>query len=147
MKRLRTLLFASSENERSTDIGLLVLRVSTGFAMAIAHGWGKIPPSEGFIAKTGDLGFPLPEVFAWAAGLSEFAGGLLIALGLLTRPAAAALLFTMGVAFFGAHAGDPFGDREMAFLYGMISLALMATGAGRYSLDALLGRQRPLAQR
>lgn len=147
MSTLRDRLLASGDHDRTADVGLLVLRVSAGCAMAFAHGLGKLPPSDGFITKTGELGFPLPELFAWAAALSEFAGGLLIALGLLTRPAAAALLFTMGVAFFGAHAGDAFGDREMAFLYAMISIAFLFTGAGRYSLDAMLGRKRPLARR
>ena len=62
----------------------------------------------------------------------------MIAGGLLTRPAAFFLLFTMGVAFFLQHGGAPFGEREMAFLYGAFSLTLLLTGAGRFSLDALL---------
>ncbi|MEM6326570.1 MAG: DoxX family protein [Bacteroidota bacterium] len=136
MKRLRSLLFGTSDV--ATDLGLLVLRVGIGLAMAFAHGLGKIPPSEGFINATANLGFPLPELFAWAAALAEFGGGLLIAVGLLTRPAAAALAFTMAVAFFGAHGGDPFGERELAFVFGIASVALMISGAGRLSLDRLL---------
>ncbi|MEM1056052.1 MAG: DoxX family protein [Bacteroidota bacterium] len=140
MNRLRTLLFGTSDS--ATGLGLLILRVGLGVAMAVAHGYGKIPPSEGFINSTAGLGFPMPVVFAWAAALAEFVGGLLIAIGLLTRPAAAALAFTMAVAFFGAHGGDPFGERELAFVFGVGSLALMATGAGRFSVDALLAGRR-----
>jgi putative oxidoreductase len=126
------------------DAGLLVLRVGAGLGMALAHGLGKLPPSDGFVDATAALGFPLPVVFAWLAALAEFGGGLLVALGLATRPAAAFAAFTMAVAFFGAHAGDPFGDREMAFLYGIVFVALALTGAGRFSADAALARRRPV---
>ena len=122
-------------------LGLLVLRLGIGLPLALAHGLGKLPPSDGFVEATAGLGFPLPVVFAWAAALAEFAGGLLLALGLLTRPAAAFVLVTMAVAFFGAHGGDPFGDREMALLYGVGAVVLGLLGAGRFSLDALLARR------
>ena len=127
------------------DLGLLGLRAFAGLAMAFGHGLGKLPPSEGFIGATEGLGFPAPALFAWAAGLSEFVGGLLLALGLATRPAALAVAVTMLVAAFGAHGGDPFGDKEMALLYFAISACFVLTGAGRYSVDRLIaGRPRRL---
>lgn len=126
---------------RSQDLGLLVLRLGVGLPLALAHGLGKLPPSDGFVDGTAALGFPLPVVFAWAAALAEFVGGLLVAAGLLTRPASAFVAVTMAVAVFGAHAGDPFGDREMALLYGVAALALVGLDAGRFSLDALLARR------
>ncbi len=127
------------------DAGLLVLRLMAGLTLAFAHGLGKIPPSPGFVEATAALGFPLPSLFAWAAGLAEFAGGLCLAVGLLTRPAAFFVLFTMGVAFFLQHGADPFSAKELAFLYGAVALGLLLTGAGRFSLDARLrGRiERP----
>lgn len=120
------------------DTGLLVLRLLAGLALALAHGWGKIPPSPGFIESVAGLGFPAPALFAWAAGLAEFAGGLCLAVGLLTRPAALFVLVTMGVAFFLRHADDPFSSKEKALLFGAVALCLLLTGAGRFSLDALL---------
>jgi putative oxidoreductase len=122
--------------------GAALIRVAFGATLALAHGMGKLPPAEGFVAAVGALGFPLPGVFAWAAGLAEFAGGLLLAVGLLTRPAAAFVAFTMGVAFFGQHAGDPFGAREMALLYGVVALGFLIGGSGPFGLDALLGQRR-----
>lgn len=120
------------------NAGLTLLRVFTGIALAFGHGIGKIPPSEGLIETTAKLGFPAPLIFAWAAGLSEFLGGILLALGLLTRPAAFFIAFTMLVALIGVHRADPFQKQELAFLYFFISVAFLLKGSGDWSLDALL---------
>lgn len=117
------------------NVGLVILRVYTGLSMAFAHGLGKLPPSERFIEGTAKLGFPLPEFFAWAAGMSEFAGGLLLALGLFTRPSAFFLACTMFVAAFLQHAADPFGRKEKALLFLAIALAFVLIGAGKYAVD------------
>lgn len=87
------------------------------------------------------MGFPLPELFASLAALAEFGGGIFLALGLLTRPAAFLVLGQMAVVTLLAHAGDPFGDRETPILYGAIALLFVGIGAGRYSLDALIHRR------
>lgn len=134
---LRSLLLGDAGTaRRGTDVGLLVLRV-TGLGLALAHGLKKLPPGDGFVEGVGAMGFPLPGLFAWAAGLAEF-GGILIAVGLLTRPASAAACFTMAIAFFIAHGADPFAKKEMAFLYLLITLALALTGPGRFSIDRLI---------
>jgi putative oxidoreductase len=61
-----------------------------------------------------------------------------MAIGLLTRPAALFGAVTMAVAFFVHHSGDPFGDRELAMLYGTVMLAFALLGSGKASLDHLL---------
>jgi len=137
----RDLLFGPTPPSRATDLGLLVLRVGVGLSLAFAHGMGKLPPSAGFIETTAEMGFPLPTLFAWAAALSEFAGGLLVALGLATRPAAFFAGFTMAAAFFIRHGGDAFGSREKPFLFLVVFVALVVMGAGRYSVDGWI-RQR-----
>jgi putative oxidoreductase len=124
------------------DAGLLVLRLFAGLALAFGHGAGKLPPSERFVASTAEMGFPLPELFAWAAGLSEFAGGLLLALGLLTRPAAFFIACTMATAGFLRHADDPFADKEKALLFLAVAVLFLLAGSGRYGLDRLLHRRR-----
>ncbi len=120
----------------SAHIGLAVLRVYTGLSMALAHGLGKMPPSDGFIEGTGAMGFPLPAAFAWLAGFSEFGGGLLLALGLMTRPAAFFMGSTMIVAAFIRHGADPFASKEKALLFLFIAVAFACIGAGKYSVDA-----------
>ena len=117
---------------------LLIARVALGVMMAFAHGWGKLPPSDGFIAGVGALGFPLPFVFAWVAGLSEFLGALAVSLGLATRLSALMVSITMLVAAFGAHFSDPFRKKEFALVYLCSFLIFVAIGAGRYSLDYII---------
>ena len=121
-----------------TNIGLAILRVFSGLGMAFGHGLGKITPSERFINATGEMGFPLPEFFAWSAAGAEFGGGLLLALGFLTRPATFFIGITMLVAAFIRHAADPFAVKEKALLYFAISIAFALIGAGKYSIDAVL---------
>ena len=122
------------------DAGLLVLRVFVGLGLALGHGMGKMPPSERFIGGVAGMGFPAPALFGWAAGLAEFAGGLLLALGLLTRPSAFFILPTMLVAAF-LREGPSFGDKEKALLYAAAAVLFVLAGAGRYSLDALIRRR------
>ena len=129
----------------SANIGITVLRVFAGLSMALAHGLGKVPPSEGLVQATAGMGFPLPGLFAWAAALSEFGGGLLLALGLATRPAAVFVGFTMAVAAFIRHADDPFGSQEKALLYLAICVALALIGAGKYSVDNWLNKRSAAA--
>jgi putative oxidoreductase len=136
---------------RVGDIGLLLARVSLGAMMAIGHGYGKVwhdgtfGPPQMMIDGVAQMGLPMPTLMAWLAAAAEFLGAILLALGLLTRPAALMLVINMSVAAFVAHGGDPWfmgGGRakEPALLY-LIPFALfLFTGAGRFSIDALLRR-------
>ncbi|MBW2291129.1 MAG: DoxX family protein [Deltaproteobacteria bacterium] len=137
----KNLIFGSSiSGPLLSQLGLGALRVITGLSIAFGHGLAKLPPSSQFVKAVAALGFPLPEFFAWAAGMSEFVGGLLLAAGLMTRPAAAAVAFTLGVAAFGHHASDPFKARELALLYCAISLLFACAGSGRFGLDRIVNR-------
>ena len=120
------------------NAGLTLLRIFAGIALLMSHGIGKVPPSEGLINTAGNIGFPAPSLFAWAAGLSESLGGVCLALGLFTRPAAFFIAFTMGTALLGVHRADPFQKQELAFMYFFIALAHVLMGAGDWSLDRFL---------
>jgi len=139
---MKKFLFGTSINAPETDLGLLLSRLLFGLIMATMHGWGKMPVSDRFIKGVGGMGFPLPEFFAWAAGLSEFLGGILIAIGLATRPSAFFLLTTMLVAAFVRHGDDPFSSQEKSLLYAVAALLFLFSGAGRYSIDAYLNKKK-----
>lgn len=138
----RWLLGGAGGGDRTADLGLLLFRVFVGLALAFGHGLGKLPPKPGFVAGVAEMEFPAPLMFAWAAGLAEFVGGLLIAAGLMTRPAALFAGITMCVAAFIRQAGDPFTGIEKALLFLAAMVLLLLMGAGRYSLDAMLKRRK-----
>jgi putative oxidoreductase len=139
---IRELLFGTTTAGRTGDVGLLLLRVFAGLALAFLHGIGKVPPGEGFVGHVGELGFPVSELaWAWAAALAEFGGGLLLAIGLLTRPVAAFVAVHFALVVLVAHAGDPIADRELPLFFFFSALLFALTGGGRYAVDALLRRR------
>ena len=136
---LKSILFGGESGlSFAANAGLTLVRIFAGVSLALAHGLGKIPPKEGLINSTANMGFPMPTVFAWAAGLSEFVGGILLALGLFTRFAGFFVAFTMTTALLGVHWADPFGKKELALLYLFIALTFMIKGANDWSVDGFL---------
>ncbi len=136
---LKKILFGGESGLSYTaNMGLSLLRMFVGFSLAFTHGIHKIPPSEQFIAGTANLGFPLPVLFSWAAAMSEFLGGIFLAVGLFTRVSSFFVGFTMLVAIIGVHGGDPYQKKELAFVYLLVAVAYMIKGSGDWSLDGLL---------
>jgi len=136
---LRKILFSGESGlSVAANAGLTLVRIFAGVSLALAHGLGKLPPKEGIVNATANMGFPMPTLFAWAAGLSEFVGGILLALGLLTRFAGFFIAFTMTTALLGVHWADPFAKKELAFLYLFIALTFMIKGANDWSIDGFL---------
>lgn len=87
-----------------------------------------------------DMGMPMPLLMAYLAKGSEFFGGLLFALGLLTRFVSIPLIITMAVAVFGAHHGEITGEAEHAFLFLLVFAAFFFIGSGKLSADYLIKR-------
>lgn len=139
---MKKLLFKTTvENSLSNEISMTILRIVPALLMATLHGLGKTPPSEKFLAGVTSLGFPLPIVFAWAAALSEFLGGIFLALGFLTRPSAILLSITMFVAAFGRHLSDPWDTKESSVIYLVIALVFACRGAGKWSIDSFFNKK------
>lgn len=115
---------------------LAVLRIITAL-LFLAHGTAKL---LGFP----DLGFS-PEFMSlpWIAGALEIVGGILLVLGLYTRPVAFILCGEMAVAYFMAHASKSFfpiqNGGELAVLYCFIFFYLIFAGPGAWSLDRKRG--------
>lgn len=134
------LIFGGGKTSIGVDAGLLILRLWIGLPMAFVYGRGKLPPSPQFVSGVESLGFPVPYFFAWCAVMAEVVGGALLAMGLMTRPAAFFLGFTMCVAVFKAKGEFGLWDLERMnpthFLIGAV--VLFFTGAGKASIDVLL---------
>lgn len=126
--------------ERLTPLGVLLLRLWVGASFLVLHGWPKIQDAQAFIGGAAMAKFPAPFVFGWAAILAEFLGGLLLTVGLLTRPAAVMLLGAMVGAAFVVHGADPILKRELALTYGVVALFFVIHGGGRLSLDRLVSK-------
>lgn len=140
--KITSYIFAAHGSETQHAVATTLLRVFVGLTMAFGHGLGKMPPPPQMVEGVTAMGFPMPEVFAWLAALSEFAGGILLALGLLTRPAALFMAITMAVAAFMVHAADPFSTKEMALLYLVTSVFFVIHGAGRWSADHFISQKK-----
>ncbi len=128
----------------SLDRGLLLLRIALGVVF-VMHGWQKLAVYgiSGVAAGFGQMGFPLPMVNAVLITAVELGGGVLLLAGAGTRIAASLLAFSMLVAAVVAHGSGGFflpTGYEFALTLMLASLALMQTGAGRYSLDARIAR-------
>jgi putative oxidoreductase len=134
---MKHLLFGGVKfNSVAGDVGVLVFRLFTGLSLALAHGWGKVPPSEAFMQRVAGMGFPAES--AWLTMLTEFVGGIALALGLATRPVAFAILLNFIVVVFIAHAADPYQRKELPAMFLAASVMFLFLGAGRFSLDRLL---------
>jgi putative oxidoreductase len=127
------------------NLGLAIIRVVTGLALCVV--FEKVLPRDGvwgpqpwFVEDVAEMGFPAPSFFAWCAALSEFVGGILLVLGLMTRPAAFFNAITTFVAAFLFHKGDVSGSGLLATLFFALSSAICFTGPGSLSVDALLTR-------
>ena len=67
--------------------------------------------------------------------------------GLFYRLALIPMIFTMCVAFFAVHGGDPFASRELALAYLSVYVLMYATGPGLYAADTLIARHLPKPRR
>jgi putative oxidoreductase len=122
-----------------------LLRAGSGF-LFLQHGLQKLFGMLGGFGGTPGTTAPLASLMG-LAGVLEFVGGLLLVIGLFTRPVAFVLVGEMLVAFFLAHfprGGWPIQNGgELALLYALVFAFLAANGAGPASIDARLRGTRP----
>ena len=122
---------------------MLILRLFTGFVLIygtqdnVFHREHMLEFRD-FVAKHG---FPAPMISAYLSAYAQFVTGILIALGLFTRPAAAIMVINFAVALVMVHWNLPFGSNISPLAMLVNSLVLMVTGAGSLSIDAGLARR------
>jgi putative oxidoreductase len=140
------LLGGNQQNSISQNIGFLVLRFFVGLALCTVFEkffpkngiWG---PQEWFIQDTANMGFPFPTFFAWVAALSEFFGGILLMLGLFTRPAALLNVMVTFTASFIYHKGDIGNAGLLSFFFMIMCLCILLFGPGKFSLDYFIKKK------
>jgi putative oxidoreductase len=127
-----------AQNSSFEPYALSLLRIVAGFTFLL-HGFQKL---FGFFGGMGHGTRAHLFSLLGAAGTLELCGGLLILVGLYTRPVAFILCGEMAVAYFKQHAPHGFwpiaNGGELATLYCFIFLLLMSAGAGPWSLDRLV---------
>ncbi len=116
-----------------------MLRMVVGFIF-MTHGGQKL-----FAWFGADQSAELISRFG-VAGVLEFFGGLMIALGLFTRPVALILSGQMAVAYFWMHLPRGFwpwaNGGELATIYSFVFLFLAAAGAGSFSVDNVMDKRK-----
>ncbi len=122
---------------RYSELLYAAMRLMTGLLFA-CHGAQKL---FGVLGGQSQLGNPL----LLAAGIIEFVGGVLVAIGLFTGHAAFIASGQMAVAYFMAHAPEGFwpilNKGEPAVLYCFVFLYIASRGSGILSVDALFGKK------
>lgn len=125
-----------------SDLGKLLLRLTFGLSMALAHG---LPKLMSFAEKSPDFADPFnigPVLSMAFVVFGEFFCGILVAFGALTRVAVIPTVMVMAAAFFKIHAGQPWDNKEAAALFGIAFLCIGLLGAGRFSFDMLIFKKR-----
>jgi putative oxidoreductase len=108
--------------------------------MIYPHGAPKVFEGKmmGIAADLEALGWPLPTIQAFFATYIEFAGGILLVVGLFTRPVALAAMMLFAIISFVYLGDDPFVAKEKAFIFFLMSTYVFFNGPGRMSVDNFL---------
>jgi len=130
----------------TADLASLIVRVTAGL-MLLPHGWSKLagPGAAGVAAMLTRYGIPEAHPFAYLIIWLETLGGILIAIGLFTRPVAALLLIEFLVIIVDAHWSRGYfagaGGIEFPLMWALLLLAVLLRGGGPWSVDRRLGRE------
>lgn len=123
-------------------LGLLILRIALGLIF-FTHGYPKLTRSTAALQAM-FVQHGLPAKLVYVAGVLETFGGVLLVIGLFTRPAALLLAIEMGVAIVKVHSGHgimALNEYDFPLVLGTACFALATVGAGAASTDNLAFRE------
>lgn len=127
-------------------LGYPLMRFAAG-AILVPHGYLKLFAGgvNGLATALGGLGLHPAMAWAYWVALVEFVGGILLALGLFTRPVAVIIAIEMAVAAFAVHLPNGFfwtsKGLEYPLMWGLLCLGIAFRGGDRLSLDHAIGRE------
>jgi len=124
----------------NTSLAALLLRLVFG-GMFIYHGYPKITGYDQMVGMFDPIGIG-NDLSLILVIFAEFVCGILIVLGLFTRFAVIPVFITMAVAYFVAHGADKFDMKMIPFIYLWLCAVLFILGSGRYSLDAIIFKNK-----
>jgi putative oxidoreductase len=130
--------------EKQKDFGLLLLRLLIGWRL-VAGTWEyavRIQPLSEVTGFFTALEIPAPAVSAIVSVYAQFACGILLLFGCLTRTSALLMVVNFSVAIVAAHLQDPIEKSFPAWALLVFSILLLINGAGKYSLDHYLFQKR-----
>ncbi len=127
----------TSTQSLSNDLAALFLRLVVG-GLLITHGYAKLVSFSEMYSTFPDL-IGIGSKFSYILVVfAEFFCGIFVALGFLTRLSVIPIMITMIVAYFIAHATDPFNVKELPFAYMLLTVAVFILGSGKVSLDRII---------
>ncbi|NJK41373.1 MAG: DoxX family protein [Acaryochloridaceae cyanobacterium SU_2_1] len=141
---LTALFQSTSDSKPWFQVALTLMRVIVSGLM-IHNGLDKLANVAGFATNVVDkgMGLPFPVFLTYCSAYAEILGSILLILGLLSRPAAFSLVFTMIMAIYFHLKVDglKIPAFETASLYAVSFLFFLVNGGGQYSLDALIAKR------
>lgn len=130
---------SSSSGSSLSFNGIFILRIALGLCM-ICHGYSKVVPDHAmdhFAHYVVSLG--MPYWLGYVSALVEFAGGILLLLGLLTRAAAVLIAIDLLVAFARVDIHHSLDSMQLVLLLIAMAITVACVGGGAYALDRKIG--------
>ncbi len=129
----------------TSDIAYLIVRVTVGL-MLLPHGWTKVAGGvTGVSAYFARLHLEPALLFTVISMFNETVGGILIAIGLFTRPVAALIIIEFLILLFVVHIPRGYGMAvngvEFPLMWLLMLVVILLRGGGPYSLDRKIGKE------
>jgi len=125
----------------SSDFAALILRLIFG-GLFVYYGYTKLASYNEILPLFGDIIGIGSRLSINLVIFAELICGFLVLIGFRTRITVVPIFITMMVAFFIAHAKDPFQVKQLAVVYLLLSIVVFVLGSARYSIDSLLNSNR-----
>jgi putative oxidoreductase len=125
----------------NTDLAALFIRLIFG-SLFVYYGYQKISSYDQILPMFGDIIGIGSKLSFNLVIFAELFCGFFVLIGFLTRLTVIPIFITMLVAYFIAHAKDPFQAKQIALVYLLLSIVIFVLGSGKFSIDGLIFKNR-----